>query len=198
MIFYFCPPAVVSPPDEIKDGQLSCYFLLHVEAISFLYVTTVGCNFSLDTGSSPPPPKPSLFFRSSRSSIIHLAAAAPNQKGATAVEIILAQHASVPKCTSGNPGCSVPSPSHPHLLSPPHPPLHPSLTCCHPPNPRLPSSNSQRRLVHVDHLVVVQRRVRPWLAEEESELHQSHATERRHVLRGAERPEKCLRGHLSR
>lgn len=26
-------PAIVFPPDKIKDAQLSCYFLLHVEAI---------------------------------------------------------------------------------------------------------------------------------------------------------------------
>lgn len=90
---------------------------------------------------------------------------------------------------SGNPGCSVP------FILPLLPPSKPT------PTPSIPTGaglNSQRRLVHVDHLVILQCRVRARLAEEESELHQPHAVERRLVVRGAEHPEKCLRGHLSR
>lgn len=73
-------------------------------------------------------------------------------------------------CMSGNPGCSVPS----SILPSPSPTSPLSSSRCW--------SDSQRRLVHVDHLVILQCCVWAWLAEEEPKLHQPHAAERRHVL----------------
>lgn len=49
-------PAIVFPPDKIKNGQLSCYFLLHVEAIFFKPQLAVIPAWTQE--AAPPPPTP--------------------------------------------------------------------------------------------------------------------------------------------
>ncbi|KAK6299385.1 hypothetical protein J4Q44_G00308950 [Coregonus suidteri] len=56
----------------------------------------------------------------------------------------------------------------------------------------------ERRLVYLDNVVGVQRSLWAGLAEEEPQLHQSHAVERGHGLRRTECPEKRLHRHLPR
>ncbi|XDV37574.1 hypothetical protein PO909_007152 [Leuciscus waleckii] len=73
----------------------------------------------------------------------------------------------------------------------------PDSLCSFPPLLCTGRTSSERWLVHVGHMVGLQCCLWSGVAEEEPELHQPHSPERRDVLRGPERPEKCLHCHLS-